>query len=118
MNLKPEQIPDEVVEAAMRAEQEFYAEKRYTSFSDIGSTDARDAMKAALAAALPVLLGEPVLFQSRDRFMEFNWGPWITFEYEQDRDSDFIRMSNADGWQAEKRDLYTLPTQDTPNADQ
>lgn len=46
------EIPDWVIEAAMLGEQKFYATKRYTSFSDIGATDAADAMRATLSAAL------------------------------------------------------------------
>ena len=45
-------VPDWVVEAAMRAEDKFYAEKNYGSFSDIQGDDAAEAMRVALTAAL------------------------------------------------------------------
>jgi len=45
-------VPDWVVSAAMRAEDTFYAEKNYGSFSDIQGDDAAEAMRAALTAAL------------------------------------------------------------------
>ena len=46
------EVPDWVVEAAMRAEDKFYAEKNYGSFSDIQGDDAAAAMRAAINAAL------------------------------------------------------------------
>jgi hypothetical protein len=45
-------VPDWVVEAAMRAEDKFYAEKNYGSFSDIQGDDAAEAMRVAITAAL------------------------------------------------------------------
>jgi len=101
MNIKPEQIPDEVVEAAMRAEQEFYAEKRYTSFSGIGSTDAHDAMKAALAAALPVLL-------ERQGYRI----DWFDTTY---RGKSTISSSPCGSEDGRSIPLYSIRTQDTPN---
>jgi hypothetical protein len=49
-------ISDAAVEAAMLGEQKFYAEKRYRSFRDVSANDAANAMRAALAAAMPVML--------------------------------------------------------------
>ncbi|MGN6223662.1 hypothetical protein [Pseudoxanthomonas sp.] len=81
MNIKPEQIPDEVVEAAARElarRHEFdpdetwqeFDRNAHHSYAAIGETYEdptvvrwhlyKDSARAALAAALPVLLGEPV----------------------------------------------------------
>ena len=100
-------VPDWVVEAAMRAEDKFYAEKNYGSFSDIQGDDAAEAMRAAIAAALGAWV-VPEQFQSRARFMEYEWCPWQTFNDEHGREAWFEVMSRAEAWQAEKRDLYTL----------
>lgn len=89
MNLKPEQIPAEAVEIAANI---------FDSYNLIASDEV--VFRAVLAAALPVLLGEPVLWRARcadGKFMHFDYEPKHMREY---------------------RPLYTLPTQDTPNADQ
>lgn len=90
MNLKPEQIPDEVVEAAFNSLFPEHYERHL-------HPDWAPAIREALSAALPVLLGEPVIWRARradGKFMHFDYEPKHMREY---------------------RPLYTLPTQDTPN---
>lgn len=103
MNIKPEQIPDDVVEAAVAA---------WFQHPETGDVQSMyTAMACALAAALPVLSGEPVAWMdpaSRDVINAERKHEWMTY-------------FGAGG--KVKADLYTLPiytlpTQDTPNADQ
>lgn len=90
MNITPEQIPDEVVEAAVAA---------WNEHPDYGTVQSMyTAMAAALAAALPALLGEPILWRVRcanGQVMHFDYEPKHMRTY----------------WP-----LYTLPTPETPNA--
>lgn len=73
MNLKPEQIPDEVVEAALFCTPvNEYGEDMEMPIDAMGLGSiqqlprAKLIMKAAIAAALPVLLGEPVAWTEKD----------------------------------------------------
>lgn len=105
MNITPEQIPDEVVEAFLLAEAAF-VEKAST----IGAlvSDAL-AVRQALAAALPVLLGEPVawmLVRAKDGFIR------ATYNAEPTEEQFAIAACDGD----EYRPLYTIPTPETPNA--
>lgn len=68
---------------------------------------AGEEVSAMLRAAMGAWV-VPTKFQSRERFMGSDWSLWRTFDYPHDRDRDFDSMNNADGWQAERRDLFTL----------
>ena len=95
MNIKPEQIPDEVVEAAVAA---------WLQHPDTGSAQSMyTAMASALAAALPVLLGEPVAFISKTELKGIpkHGGSSLT-----------VLRTKQNGRLIA---LYTLPTQDTPD---
>lgn len=90
MNITPEQIPDEVAEMLVQALIDWEQDE-----SDSALTT---HVKAALAAALPVLLGKPVLWRARcadGKFMHFDYEPKHMREY---------------------RALYTLPTPEPHNA--
>lgn len=93
MNIKPEQIPGEAVSAAMTA---------YATSCDRGVYE--DAIRHAIAAALPVLLGEPVAWIYEERY-GYNDSAWI----------ERINRSMP-CWETRNQiPLYTLPTQDTTN---
>lgn len=105
MNITPEQIPDEVVEAALAAFNEFPCPKP----GSITRCSNDDQMKSALAAALPVLLGEPVawmLVRAKDGFIR------ATYNAEPTEEQFAIAACDGD----EYRPLYTIPTPETPNA--
>lgn len=109
MNITPEQIPDEVVEAAVAA---------WLEHPDVGSVQSMySGMAYALAAALPVLLGEPVAWQTRNFFTYGYWSGWSQ-EFSEDEAIERVRRYAELGIDAQYRTLYTLPTQDTHNADQ
>lgn len=94
MNLKPEQIPGEAASLALEA---------YDRSFKSGHDFSINHMKAALAAALPVLLGEPVAFINK---RELTWIPrW--------GGPGSAVLSNKQTGKLVA--LYTLPTQDTPN---
>lgn len=94
-------VPDWVVEAGAKA---ILAIANPKCVGELAAYQfAEDALTAALGAWVV-----PTKFQSRERFMGSDWSLWRTFDYPHDRDSDFDRMNNADGWQSERRDLYTL----------
>lgn len=100
MNLKPEQIPDEVVEAAVAA---------WLEHPDVGSVQSMySGMAYALAAALPVLLGEAVAWvdpASRDVINAERKHEWMTY----------FGAGGKVKAELYTLPLYTLPTQDTPN---
>lgn len=93
MNIKPEQIPDEVVEIATEA---YRALPARTTF--------HDSMKAALAAALPALLGEPVAFVDPSDLLELKRGG-----------CGGITCGTYSKRYGRESPLYALPTQDTTN---
>ena len=99
MNIKPEQIPDEVVEAALNAFNTFPCPNP----GSITSCFNDEQMKAALAAALPVLLGEPVAFISKTELKGIpkHGGSSLT-----------VLRTKQNGRLIA---LYTLPTQDATN---
>lgn len=102
MNIKPEQIPDETASLALEV---------YDRSFKSGHDSSINHMKAAIAAALPVLLGEPVAWMdpaSRDVINAERKHEWMTY------------FGAGGKVKAELYTLpiYTLPTQDTPNADQ
>jgi len=103
MNITPEQIPDEVVEAALAAFNEF----RCPNPGSITRCSNDDQMKAALAAALPVLLGEPVGHVGKFAFDALNAS-------RADEQNGFVEL-----WMRPLSGaciaLYTLPTPETPN---
>lgn len=107
MNIKPEQIPDEVVEAALKA-------SRAVDVVRTGAlTKAPDEqrIRAALAAALPVLLGKPVAWldpASRDVINAERKHEWMTY----------FGAGGKVKAELYTLPLYTIPTQDTLNADQ
>ena len=94
------EVPDWVVRSVAGAMEDWHN-------NPANETGYNETLKAALSAALGAWV-VPAQFQSRERFMDSDWSPWHKFDYPHDRDSDFDRMNNADGWQAEKRDLFTL----------
>lgn len=100
MNIKPEQIPDEVVEAAIEAirAEELRALGGYKT-PDNGAR--RNAVRHALSAALPVLLVQ------------------VGFAAPESLNQSERRMSWFDVWRTQHPPftipLYALPTQDTPN---
>lgn len=102
MNLKPEQIPDEVVEAAEAAILEQYPSP---------DVSPQDRLRRGSAAALPVLL-KPVTFKYRrlGAVDPNEWYPCSRQLYDaflagttKSKDLEFVPLT------------YTLPTQDTPN---
>jgi len=104
MNITPDQIPDEVVEAAVAA---------WNEHPDYGTVQSMyTAIAAALAAALPVLL-VPVTFKYR-RLGSVDPNEWYPCGRElydafnagttKSKDLEFIPLT------------YTLPTPETPNA--
>jgi len=111
MNIKPEQIPDDVVEAAAKALHLYGANSinTDTEWDELFDGERLEYCywaKAALAAALPVLLGEPVAFISKTELKGIpkHGGSSLT-----------VLRTKQNGRLIA---LYTLPTQDTPNADQ
>lgn len=65
MNLKPEQIPDEAAQAAL---------EKYYTMTGVNAKSCIPHMKAAIAAALPVLLGEPVAWVDPSDLLELRRG--------------------------------------------
>lgn len=106
MNLKPEQIPDEAARIALET---------YYNAPFAGGGILVNDMKAALAAALPVLLGEPVMWDVS----------WYCYRLDRPGRESFATEGEARDFVASKlatsrvfnaiTPLYTLPTQDTPN---
>lgn len=109
MNITPEQIPDEVMEAAFDAMR--LAEAR--QFGDVKTPNngaRHECMRAALAAALPVLL-VPVTFKYR-RLGSVDPNEWYPCSRElydafhagttKSKDLEFVPLT------------YTLPTLETP----
>lgn len=97
MNIKPEQIPDEVVEAAVAA---------WLEHPDVGSVQSMySGMAYALAAALPVLL-EPAAWQGVD--VENG------YKRHYETAADFAPHLKQPWFRAKR--TYTI--KDTPNADQ
>lgn len=95
MNMRPDLVTREAVDAALAAIQEY-----------AHNPSERAKVEIALAAALPVLLGEPVAFINK---RELKWIPrW--------GGPGSAVLSNKQTGKLVA--LYTLPTQDTPNADQ
>ena len=91
MNITPEQIPDEVVEAAFNAMNPM----RFATYP-------QQELAVALAAALPVLLGEPV-GRVINGFTDAMGGS--------------VRVAEWSGDEPPLNSLlYTLPTPETPNA--
>lgn len=98
MNIKPEQIPDEVVEAAVAA---------WLEHPDVGSVQSMySGMAYALSAALPVLLEKVA------------WIYPMELKLLRNKNDNVVAacLDTAPPFGAVY--LYTLPTQDTPNADQ
>lgn len=100
------EVPDWVVEVAARVVAKNVGED-YDSLGQFTQETIKATQRECITAAL-VAWVVPTKFQSRERFMGSDWSLWRTFDYPHDRDSDFDRMNNADGWQAERRDLFTL----------
>jgi hypothetical protein len=109
-------IPGAAVEAALTAYVNAWdhsvsqSESCVTMWADDEIRNARAGVRAAIAAALPEIL-EEVKYEFRDKLMDYDWGPWFTFNSERARDLAFDRMQAADGWQAEKRNLYRIKDQ-------
>lgn len=95
MNLKPEQIPDEVVEAAEAAILEQYPSP---------DVSPQDRLRRGIAAALPVLL-------ERQGYRI----DWFDTTY---RGKSTISSSPCGSEDGRSIPLYSIRTQDTPNADQ
>lgn len=140
MNLKPEQIPDEVVEAAARAverqgnphltDEEFeiwwshdplFCERLTTWVGYTNMTRKEVALcqaRTSLAAALPVLLWEPVAFSVRSADGELSK---LGFFHMDHFDATKRLAVLREGWHyvfAYHVAETTIPIQDTPNADQ
>jgi hypothetical protein len=95
MNITPEQIPDEAARAAL---------EKYYRMTGIKADSCIPHMKEALAAALPVLLGEPVGWMRRN----------ITYK-DTDGRRDGERILSERKVFCDDISLYTLPTPETPN---
>ena len=100
MNINPEQIPQGVVDLAVET---FLSNTGQAhTVTELQRELTAKCIRPALAAALPVLLGEPVA-----------WRTWIDargWQYTVNPHPDDV----GPVWEP----LYTLPTQDTANADQ
>lgn len=104
MNIKPEQIPDEVVEAMALS---FFPNDYDTHLRKMW----KPSIAEALATALPVLLGEPVGWQRRYRTDGMAWSSWHDWP-----NPEFPSKSGR--WVNEFRPIYALSTQDAHNDDQ
>jgi hypothetical protein len=105
MNITTEQIPDEVVEAAVEA---FLANTGQAhTVTELQRELTAKCMRPALAAALPVLLGEPVGHVGKFAFDALNAS-------RADEQNGFVEL-----WMRPLSGaciaLYTLPTPETPN---
>ncbi|MGS1076692.1 hypothetical protein [Pseudoxanthomonas beigongshangi] len=95
MNITPEQIPDEVVEAALKASRAVDVVRT----GALAKAPDEQRIRAALAAALPVLLGEPVGWMRRN----------ITYK-DTDGRRDGERILSERKVFCDDIPLYTLPT--------